>query len=316
MTAPQTTGTARLDSPKRGHRGRQVFVATLLTAGAFVASGWFAYAVPFEANTGAPAAAPANDRPVVMLPLTGDSSRDLPPTPEPTQTPATIRPTVVPTAAPTHAPTVRPTVPPTPRPPQTTFTIPVPIYAQTMPLDCETGALAMGLATFGHHYSQATLFAQENADLRPAVLGPNHTVLQWGDPYTNFVGNVWGSESGATGYGVYYPPILTIARSHGLPNSYGGEGLAPSTVYRELAAGHPVEAWIESNWTPSIVGSWTAWDGRKIRYSYHEHALTLSGVSPTRVRVNDPWHGTQYWVSKAAFEAVWADFNNMAVVFK
>ena len=63
------------------------------------------------------------------------------------------------------------------------------------------------------------------------------------------------------------------------------------------------------------VSTWTAWDGRKIRYSYAEHAVTLSGVSPTQVRVNDPLHGTQYWVSKATFETSWADFNNMAVVF-
>jgi uncharacterized protein YvpB len=46
-----------------------------------------------------------------------------------------------------------------------------------------------------------------------------------------------------------------------------------------------------------------------------EHAVTLSGVSQTQVRVNDPLHGTQYWISKALFEATWRDFNNMAVIF-
>jgi uncharacterized protein YvpB len=63
------------------------------------------------------------------------------------------------------------------------------------------------------------------------------------------------------------------------------------------------------------VSTWKAWDGRTIRYSYAEHAVTLSGVSPTQVRVNDPLHGTQYWISKATFETSWADFDNMAVVF-
>ena len=46
-----------------------------------------------------------------------------------------------------------------------------------------------------------------------------------------------------------------------------------------------------------------------------EHAVTLSGVSQTQVRVNDPLHGSQYWISKSLFEANWSDFNNMAVIF-
>jgi uncharacterized protein YvpB len=47
-----------------------------------------------------------------------------------------------------------------------------------------------------------------------------------------------------------------------------------------------------------------------------EHAVILSGVSATQVRVNDPLHGTQYWISKSLFETVWRDFNNMAVIFQ
>jgi len=201
-------------------------------------------------------------------------------------------------------------------PPAGYVTIPVPIYRQAMTLDCETSALRMGLATFRHYYSDSALFAYENPDTRSPVMGPNHTVVQWGDPYTNFVGTVWGSDTAPTGYGVYYPVIVSIARSHGMPNAYGGEGFAPSTVYRALSAGHPVEVWIETNWARPWLGTWTAWDGRKVRYSYVEHAVTLSGVSATQLRVNDPLHGTQYWVSKSQFETVWRDFNNMAVIFQ
>jgi uncharacterized protein YvpB len=195
-------------------------------------------------------------------------------------------------------------------------TIGVPIYQQAMTLDCETSALRMGLATFGHYYSDSALFAYENPDTRAPVMSPNHMVVQWGDPYANFVGNVWGNDYTPTGYGVYYPVIVAIAHSHGMPNAYGGEGFAPATVYSALSTGHPVEIWIETNWTRPWMGTWTAWDGRKIRYSYVEHAVILTGVSPTQVRVNDPLHGTQYWISKSLFETVWRDFNNMAVIFQ
>ena len=201
-------------------------------------------------------------------------------------------------------------------PPAGYVTIGVPIYRQAMTLDCETSALRMGLATYGHYYSDSALFAYENPDTRSPVMGPNHTVLQWGDPYTNFVGNVWGNDYTPTGYGVYYPVIVSLAHSHGMPNVYGGEGFAPGTVYGALSAGHPVEVWIETNWARPWLGTWTAWDGRRVRYSYVEHAVTLSGVAATQVRVNDPLHGTQYWVSKSLFETVWRDFDNMAVIFQ
>jgi uncharacterized protein YvpB len=281
------------------NRPGRVILATGIVVAGLRAGSWFAYALPNQPTT----------RPV----LVGTGATPTPVT-TPTATPAP-EPTVEPTPTPAAAPTPVPAVVPTPQPPQTTFTLAVPVIRQTMALDCETAALQMGLAAYGYNYSQDTLFARENADLRPPVMGPNHTVLQWGDPYTSFVGNVNASDWTPTGYGVYYPVILKMARDIGLTDAYGGEGMAPSTVYNALSTGHPVQIWIETNWTRPGVGTWTAWDGRTVRYSYAEHSVTLSGVSPTQVRVNDPLHGTQYWVSKATFETSWADFNNMAVVF-
>jgi len=194
--------------------------------------------------------------------------------------------------------------------------MPVPVYQQAMPLDCETSALRMALAYFGFSFSDADLFAHENVDLRPPEMGPNHTIVRWGDPFTNFVGDVWGNDSTPSGYGVYYPVILDIARSHGIPAAVGGEGFAASTIYKDLYAGHSVEVWVEVGWQSTFVGTWTAWDGRAVRYSFRDHAVLLTGISPTSVRVNDPWHGTQEWISKATFERSWADFNNMAVIFR
>ena len=289
-------------------RPGRLAVALVLMAGGLLASGWFAYAYPFQAqnhpalaDTGGTGGAVTALLPTLTAPMA---------TPDPT-----VVPTTTPTAEPTVPTTVAPTVIPTQQPPQTTFTIGVPIIRQTMVLDCETAALQMGLQTYGYYFNQATLFARENPDLRPPVMDANHRVLRWGDPYTNFVGDVNGSDWTPTGYGVYYPVILRMAREIGLTNAYGGEGMAPSTIYNALKTGHAVEVWIETNWTRPGVYTWTAWDGRTVRYSYAEHAVTLSGVSPTQVRVNDPLHGTQYWINKATFETSWADFNNMAVVF-
>jgi uncharacterized protein YvpB len=200
------------------------------------------------------------------------------------------------------------------------ITIPVPIYRQDFNLDCETASLQMGLAAFGHSYSQSSLFALEKADTRAPVLGPIvggfRTVLQWGDPYTNFVGDVNGSDTAPTGYGVYYPLILQIAQSHGMPGAAGGEFFGSGTVYDALANLHPVAVWVEVAWAHPPVRTWTAWDGRQVRYSLEEHTVVLTGLTDDAVRVNDPWHGTQYWVSRTTFEASWRDFNDMAIVFQ
>ncbi len=232
------------------------------------------------------------------------------------------QPPPTPSPSPTPTATPAPTAPPAATNPPGLVTFPMPVYKQVMNLDCETAALQMGLAAMGHTYTQQALFAGQNPDLRKPVLVPGtKKVVQWGDPYTNFVGDVNGSDLGPTGYGVYYPLILAIARSHGAPSSTGGETLTAAQVYAAVASGHPVLVWVETGWenarAAGYTGVWTAWDGRSIKYSLIEHVVTLSGVSATQVRVNDPWKsGSQYWYGKAAFEASWADFNNMAVILQ
>ncbi len=226
-------------------------------------------------------------------------------------------------------PTPSPTPTPTATPMATSsgvVTFYVPVYKQLRNLDCETAALQMALSALGHAYTQNELIAmQPPPDTRAPVMGTvngHKAVLQWGNPYKNFVGNIDGADLIPTGYGIYYPPLLALAQSHGAPNAIGGEGVdngwTPARIYAELAAGHPVMAWTETGWGHPYVGYWTTFDQKiKIRYSLIEHVVTLSGVSPTQIRVNDSWRsGSQYWFSKAEFEASWADFNNMAIILE
>jgi len=249
----------------------------------------------------------------------------------PTYRLAAARPTPPPLLAigrPTPMPTPSPAATPTPAPtPTGTVTFNVPVYKQLRNLDCETAALQMALGALGISYTQNQLIAMQPApDTRSPVMGHlsngQKIVVQWGNPYKNFVGNIDGADLIPTGYGIYYPPLLALVQSHGVPNAEGGEGAAngwtPAKIYAEVAAGHPVMAWTETGWDRPYVGYWTTFDEKiRIRYSLIEHVVTLSGVSATQVRVNDPWHsGSQYWFSKTAFEASWADFNNMAIVFK
>jgi uncharacterized protein YvpB len=202
-------------------------------------------------------------------------------------------------------------VTPTDQPP---YTIWVPVYAQSMPLDCETAAMQMALRALGYYYTQNALFGAEGADYTSGYW--SGSTLHWRDPFTHFVGNPNGSEGNYTGYGVYFPPILNIAHGRGAPRAAGGQGYNSVSVYNALAETAPVQVWIEYQWRRPPMGSWWADDtSRWIRYSTWEHSVTLAGVSPTAVLVNDPGHGTQYWVSRSTFEVSWGDFGNMAVIY-
>src|SRR5437870_7813065 len=173
---------------------------------------------------------------------------------------------------PTPAPTPTPRPTPTPTPvvtPIGTVTFNVPVYKQLRNLDCETAALQMALAAMGHNYTQNQLIAmQPPPDTRSPVLGRlsngQKIVVQWGNPYKNFVGNIDGADLIPTGYGIYYPPLLALVQSPGAPNAQGGEGAGngwtPARIYAELAAGHPVMAWTENGRDRHTVTYWQTFD--------------------------------------------------------
>jgi uncharacterized protein YvpB len=196
------------------------------------------------------------------------------------------------------------------------YTMGVPLIAQTHNLDCESAALRMALLAKGVDRSENWILAQMGADLRAAVVDPYGDVLQWGDPYQTFVGNVNGLDYNATGYGVYYPPIAMAAGRAGRA-TLAQEGWTPHDLYVEVAAGNPAVVWVPvyGYWSTTMRW-WTAWDGRQIRYTLVEHAMTLIGVNAAAgtVTLNDPNRGFVRTVSMADFEAAFAKFNNMAVV--
>ncbi|HEX2646730.1 MAG TPA: C39 family peptidase, partial [Candidatus Dormibacteraeota bacterium] len=158
------------------------------------------------------------------------------------------------------------------------------------------------------------ILADVGADLRPMYVDSAGRV-RWGNPYETFVGNVNGSESNYTGFGMFYPPLVREAKAHGA-NILAYGSMDAGSIYARVIAGHPVVAFAtwDWRWHPrrdylSFDGQWIPWIGPV----YASHVYTVVGVSPSYVLVNDPIRG-QYWVSKAAFEAAYSDFGE-AIVF-
>ena len=88
-------------------------------------------------------------------------------------------------------------------------------------LDCEAAALAAAFGVRGITVDTGSLDLQDwiqaqlPVDLRNPIV--NDAGITWGDPYTDFVGNVNGVEGFAPGdgYGVYYPPIADVVTKVG-----------------------------------------------------------------------------------------------------
>jgi uncharacterized protein YvpB len=193
-------------------------------------------------------------------------------------------------------------------------TIWVPLYRQIYGLDCEAAAIQMALGHEGIRVSQNALLNAMHVDRRAPTT--DATGFHWGNPNTNFVGNPNGSERLHTGYGTYATPASRAARTYGGRVLAFGTGISPNWVYGALLRGHPVVVWVAFDWRFHQVSHYVAFDGQTVAFgSPYEHAVTLYGVRPGYVLVNNPWHGVRQWIPKWQFQRAYATFGNMAVIF-
>lgn len=219
---------------------------------------------------------------------------------------------VTPTSSPQRSPSSNPTG---------TKVLDIAIDLQDHPLSCEAAALKMALTHQGIRMSEEDLLALIGRDNRPAVVDSTGRLLRWGNPNTAYVGDPDGSLTRYTGYGVYADPVANAAVAAGgkviawgtnLPPDRG-KGISPAMVYQALLGGHPVIAWISNTYHDVRLDTYTAFDGSRVWYTLTEHAVTLIGVRPDAVLINDPWFG-QAWHSKAQFESAFHTFEEMAVI--
>jgi uncharacterized protein YvpB len=195
----------------------------------------------------------------------------------------------------------------------TAVSLNAPVIHQNLPLDCESAALAVALQTKGFSVTQATVFADLPKQPQEAVVSRERPVI-WGDPYEAFVGNVYGSETRYTGYGVYYPPIAAVAARFGATTD-ARTGWTTSLIESQLRLGHPVVVWTNFNFGYSRTSTWEAWDGRLVPYTTEEHTVTVVGFNSIAgtVSVIDVGVGLRRTISTAEFTAAIATFGGMGV---
>ncbi|TMC84282.1 MAG: hypothetical protein E6J08_00350 [Chloroflexi bacterium] len=202
--------------------------------------------------------------------------------------------------------------------PPTQRVLDIPWHHQEHNLTCEAAALRMALSYYGIAAGELTLLDYMTRDPRPAQFDAQGRLRTWGDPAQGFVGNPDGRIQRYTGYGVYYQPIVRAIELAGASAVEAGSGLygapvPPGDVYRAVLDGRPAVAWISNTYHRVPLQQYTAYDGATVRYTLTEHAVTIIGVRPDAVLIDDPWFG-RGWHSKSEFESAYATFADMAVI--
>ncbi len=183
----------------------------------------------------------------------------------------------------------------------------VPFHRQEHALSCEIASLKMALEAVGVNVSEAELISNLNFDTTPRQNGV------WGDPYTDFVGDIDGKMM-STGYGVYWDPIARTGLKYRRTESITG-GSLQQLIYH-LNQGRPVVVWGyfgRGNRMP-----WTTPAGRQINAINGEHARVLVGytgsmANPESLILLDPIYGELQW-SVDEFLENWGALENGAVV--
>jgi uncharacterized protein YvpB len=194
---------------------------------------------------------------------------------------------------------------------QTAVYLNAPNIRQDKPLDCEAASLQVALAVAGYNVGQDTIFNRLPQDARPAVVA-NGAAQRWGDPYTAFVGNVYGAEANFTGYGVYYQPIVNVAAGVGA-SADGHTGWTVPAIETQIRRGASVIVWVNNDYTATGVRYWTAWDGRSIPYTTHEHTLVAIGFDSVAQTITsvDVGNGSRVTFSEGGYASLLTTFGGM-----
>jgi uncharacterized protein YvpB len=194
----------------------------------------------------------------------------------------------------------------------------VKLHLQEHPVTCEAAALKMALSYEGINLDEMTLVRYMTVDMRPARFDVQGRLISWGNPAESFVGNPDGHIEKYTGYGVYFGPVARAATQAGANVIAAGSGLygsaiGPQQVYDAVLDGHPAVVWISNTYRQVDLSHYVAYDGSKVGYTLTEHAVTVIGVRPDAVLINDPWFG-RAWHQKTQFESAYRTFDGMAVI--
>jgi Uncharacterized protein conserved in bacteria len=189
--------------------------------------------------------------------------------------------------------------------------IDVPAISQLpeLPRGCEVTALTMLL-----NYAGAKVNKMELADKIRKVQYQYNGLK--GNPQEGFVGNIFNGND--PGYGVYNKPIVELANQYLPGRIVDLTGVNFNAVLYYLDKGHPV--WVINNKLYDVLSNdqWITWNttSGKIRITYKEHSVLVTGYDSKNIYFNDPLTGQKNIpIPRDRFIEAWKQIGSMAVTY-
>ena len=203
--------------------------------------------------------------------------------------------------------------------------LPVGTQRMQMPLDCEATSLTIALASVGVHTTQQYVQGHFPTDTRAPVLGSNGLPSEWGDPYTDFVGHVMGSEPGSNphwatyaGWGAYAPTVARVAEVDGRAGGVAAHGMEPAGALCG-GRGRPSGARLDDRELHVRDGAHLDGLGRAgDPLDRGRHVVVLMGVDPVAgtLEFSDPLIGGYNSTTMAQFGRTFSIYGDMAIVIE
>ncbi|MCP8969596.1 C39 family peptidase [Ectobacillus ponti] len=184
----------------------------------------------------------------------------------------------------------------------------VPLIQQRpeLPRGCEVTSLAMLLQYHGVQTDKMKLAGE----IKKVPFQANG---KRGHPNEGFVGSMYTLDE--PGYGVYHTPIAQLAKTYVPERVQDLTGRTIQEVYRAVEQGSPV--WVITNveFQPLPDDEFMTWDtaAGPVKITYHEHSVVVVGYDEGYVYVNDPLASQPQKLSRAPFEAAWAQMGQQAI---
>lgn len=195
--------------------------------------------------------------------------------------------------------------------------IDAPVIKQLPELErgCEVTSLAMLLHHAGINVDKMEL--AKKIKKNPARYQKINGIIHYGDPNEGFVGDIYSWKK--PGLGVYHKPIYELAKQFLHPNQVLDlTGKSFENLKIHLSQGRPIWVIINTEYRKlpdSYFETWVTPNG-KIKITYKEHSVLITGYDEKYIFFNDPLTGKKNKKApKKDFIASWEQMGRQAITY-
>lgn len=183
-----------------------------------------------------------------------------------------------------------------------------------LPRGCEVTSLAMLLNDAGIEVDKMDL--AKEIERNPAVYKEENGQIYFGNPKDGFVGDIYSFEN--PGLGVYHQPIYELANKY-LPNQIINLSNNDFEYVLNESINKGTSLWVIINTEYKHLPDhyWETWNTPtgKIKITYKEHSVLVTGYDTNYVYFNDPLTNTKRKISYQNFKDAWEQMGKQAITY-